>query len=535
MSASRKLRAAGATDVGRQRTTNEDRFHIDLDRGIFIVADGVGGHAAGEVAAETAIAAMTERLSRETGPPADRLREAITIANNEIYRLASTRAGWHGMACVLTALVADGDRAFVGHVGDSRLYRITGDAIDKITPDHSPVGEREDANELSEAEAMRHPRRNEVFRDVGSAPHEVTDPDFVFIGEVDMQADGALVLCSDGLTDLVPSDVIQSIALKHRHAPEAAAQALVDAANAAGGKDNVTVVFVTPNGAGPAALAADGPRTGRLTGTPGLELRHPLSWLLAAIVILLATFAAGQWTRANGWTADAALGPPPTAVIVRPDESIARAIAAAQPGVEILVEPGEYRERVPLASYVRVVSRVPRGATIRLPDSATIHDAAVVADGIRGAELRGFRIVGDGATPLATGVLTRNASVHLADLEVTGTATAAIDIGVGEDVTLVAADIHDNAGAAVILRSGSTARVANGVFTRNATAIPAAASIVAEPGATPSWLQNLFVGTTAATIQAADPHTAAALSNHSWFIQDPSRSPVPAMRPGARR
>src|SRR5207249_1760645 len=96
-------RAAGASDVGRRRAMNEDRLYVDPDRGVFIVIDGIGGHAAGDTAADIAIAAMRERLARQTGSVPDRLREAITIANNEIHRLASRRAEWHGMACVLTA------------------------------------------------------------------------------------------------------------------------------------------------------------------------------------------------------------------------------------------------------------------------------------------------------------------------------------------------------------------------------------------------------------------------------------------------
>jgi len=144
-----RLRAAGATDVGRQRTNNEDRYVVDVPRGIFAVVDGIGGHAAGDKAADTAIAVLTERLTRQTGAVADRLREAVTIANNEIHRLAATRPDWHGMACVLTAAVVEGDRAVVAHVGDSRLYRLNDGRLEKITPDHSPIGEREDAHELT--------------------------------------------------------------------------------------------------------------------------------------------------------------------------------------------------------------------------------------------------------------------------------------------------------------------------------------------------------------------------------------------------
>ncbi|HEV3486200.1 MAG TPA: protein phosphatase 2C domain-containing protein, partial [Vicinamibacterales bacterium] len=176
-------RVAGDTHPGLQREINEDRFHYDPARGIFMVVDGVGGHAAGEQAADIAVSMLRARLERETGPVPDRIREAITIANNEIHRHASLRPEWKGMACVLTVAIVENGRATVGHVGDTRLYKLRQGRLAKVTLDHSPVGEREDANELSEADAMRHPRRNEGYRDVGSEPHEPTDSGFIDIFE----------------------------------------------------------------------------------------------------------------------------------------------------------------------------------------------------------------------------------------------------------------------------------------------------------------------------------------------------------------
>jgi serine/threonine protein phosphatase PrpC len=238
------LIADGISDPGLQRDVNEDRFHVNAARGIFAVIDGVGGQAAGGKAADVALAMLRHRLERETGPIDERVREAITIANNEIYRLAATRPEWNNMACVLTVAVVDRDQATVGHVGDTRLYKIRSGRIEKITRDHSPVGEREDAHELSESDAMRHPRRNEVYRDVGSEPHQPDDPEFVDVERVPFEPDSALLLCSDGLTDLVPSDGIQAIVMRLAGDPQAVVRALVAAANEAGGKDNVTVVYV---------------------------------------------------------------------------------------------------------------------------------------------------------------------------------------------------------------------------------------------------------------------------------------------------
>ena len=183
--ASELLRGAACTDPGRVRTNNEDLPIIDPARGIFGVIDGVGGEAGGEVAAATAQDVIMQRLARPVGTAADRVREAIAIANNEIFRRAQDDSALSGMACVITlALVADG-RITVGHVGDTRLYKIRAGTIRKLTRDHSPVGEMEDAHRLTEDQAMRHPRRNEVYRDVGSDHHDPDDPDFVVLADPD--------------------------------------------------------------------------------------------------------------------------------------------------------------------------------------------------------------------------------------------------------------------------------------------------------------------------------------------------------------
>ena len=184
-------RSGAATDTGLLRAHNEDRYWMDDERGIFLVVDGVGGHAAGE----------TGRGDRGGGDPRmtarsasrrraeQRVRAAIAAANNRIYDTARRSASdLRGMACVLTlALVEDG-QITIGHVGDSRLYLIWNGAIRKLTSDHSPVGEDEDAGELTEEEAMLHPRRNEVFRDVGTRPHEAGDDGFIEIRQLPFQA-----------------------------------------------------------------------------------------------------------------------------------------------------------------------------------------------------------------------------------------------------------------------------------------------------------------------------------------------------------
>ena len=508
------FRAAGATDVGRQRDVNEDRFHIDREHGVFMVIDGVGGQAAGGRAADTALEMIRARLARETGTLPDRLREAITCANNEVHRQAASRPEWRGMACVLTVAVVDGERAVIGHVGDTRLYKLRGGAIEKLTPDHSPVGEREDSGELSEAEAMRHPRRNEVFRDVGSDLHEVGDPDLVDVRETTWEPDAALLLCSDGLTDLVPAGAISRLVSRFAGQPDQVARGLVQAANDAGGKDNITVVYVE----GTRFAAAQPQAAGR--SHRGL--------LYATLALLLAVGMATAW-RAAGYpaldTVASVVTRSAVTVTVQPGESIAAAVAAAAPGATILVEPGEYRERLTLKDDVRVVSRVARGAVLRLPGSATDEDAAVMAADVRNAELIGFRIVGDAATPLGSGVVARAGSVRFIDIEITGAARAAVDFGAGDDLALLASDIHDNPGAGLTLRAGSTARIGHNTFSRNGSSEQAAGAIVIEPGARPVLLVNTFHGVDPQTFAGLDDTARAQLKRDNVF---PDVRAVPA-------
>jgi serine/threonine protein phosphatase PrpC len=226
------------------RASNEDRYWIDDDNGIFLVVDGVGGHAAGETAAETAVDVIREELSVGSDRAEDRVRRAIAAANNRIYALARDSDDLRGMACVLTLAVVDENEMVIGHVGDSRLYLIWDGAIRKLTPDHSPVGEDEDAGELTEAQAMLHPRRNEVFRDVGTRPHDAGDDDFIEVRRCRFKPDAAFLLCSDGLSDALPSAAIRDIVERYRGDPAQVAGDLVEAANESGGEDNITAVFV---------------------------------------------------------------------------------------------------------------------------------------------------------------------------------------------------------------------------------------------------------------------------------------------------
>jgi serine/threonine protein phosphatase PrpC len=550
------VRAAGDTHPGLQREVNEDRFHVDVARGLFIVVDGVGGQAAGGKAADVAIGMLRARLERETGTVADRVREAITVANNEIRRIAGLRSEWHGMACVLTVAVVEDGRATIGHVGDTRLYKIRNGRIDKATRDHSPVGEREDAHELSEFEAMRHPRRNEVYRDVGSEPHQAWDPDFIDLHELSFEPDAALLLCSDGLTDLVDSTAINSIVRRFAGRPHDVVGELIQAANDAGGKDNVTAVYVegeqfagrsrppdvrtTVDTAAVviAPVADSNAEPTPVSENPGNGSRTIVRLAIVVLVALILGYAIYR-----DWLPDLVLpqstivtSPNPGApIIVTPTGSIAAALVSVTPGGSIVVEPGEYRERLLLRDDVRVVSRVPHGATIRLPTTASEGDPAVVADGVGGAELIGFRIVGDAATPLGTGISAKHAELSVIDVEITGAASAAVDLTEASRVSILASHIHDNPGVALAIRGGASPRVNHNVFARNGLSERIGAALVVERDTQPTFFGNVFHGVAADVLRPLGDAAVAQASRDNWFV-DAGETPVrPLNVPHGRR
>jgi serine/threonine protein phosphatase PrpC len=549
------LRAAADTNTGLQRDVNEDRVHVDLARGLFLVIDGVGGHAAGGKAADIALTMVRSRLERETGTLADRVREAIAIANNEIHRTAGMRPEWKGMACVLTVVAVDDTRAVAGHVGDTRLYKLRHDRIDKITRDHSPVGEREDSNELSELEAMHHPRRNEVYRDVGSDPHGPDDPDFIDVSEFTFEPDAALLLCSDGLTDLVDSSALQEIVKRCATRPEKVVKELIDAANVAGGKDNVSVVYVEGERFASTDVWA-APSMGeitrrRATNPPTVDERRQersprwrrtkafrAALLVAAALTIAGIAVAVGRLRPPGPIvqppANASADVPAVTIAVGPKESIAAALQKATAGSVVLVEPGEYRETLTLKSHVRVVSRVPRAATIRLSGTASEGDAAVVAAGVTGAELAGFRIVGDAATPLGTGVLIRSSQASLVDSEVTGAVNAAVVVDGISLASILASDVHDNPGTALIIHS-APARVAHNVFMRNGTSERVRQSFIIDEGASPLFTGNVFQKVGRDAFGDLGDGARANLARDNWFADGQDIRSTSSMTPSVQR
>lgn len=252
------LRLAGLTDVGRQRRDNQDAFLCEPlwndHTALLVVIDGVGGYAGGDVAAQIARESIQRYMAEPTGDTLTMLREAVVYANNQIAQQRHGDPRLSMMCCVLTAAVADVAQAKVwyAHVGDTRLYRFqlspaseTGSGTEqfvKLTNDHSVVGVREDANQLTEAQAMQHPRRNEVLRTVGSAVHRVDDGDFLESGEAEFRPGEGLLLCSDGLTDMLMQAEVMAV-LNTSAAPEEQLAELIRQANEAGGQDNITVVL----------------------------------------------------------------------------------------------------------------------------------------------------------------------------------------------------------------------------------------------------------------------------------------------------
>src|SRR5579885_2109425 len=275
--------SAAFTDQGPVRANNEDRVWADDARGFFVVIDGMGGHEAGEHAADIALEHIRARMERQTGTVEQRVREAIALANNAIYEAAQAQPEWKGMACVLTIAQIEDGLVTVGHVGDSRLYRVRRTSIEKMTHDHSPVGEREDRGELSEAEAMQHPRRNEVYRDVGSEEHTPDDEEFIEVRQFPFEADSALLLCSDGLSDALSSKEILAIIERHAGDRDSAVRALSAAATGRG-KDNVSAVLVESRAAiksAPTAGEATGRLSARAVAAPAQS--HGWLWLLAGL------------------------------------------------------------------------------------------------------------------------------------------------------------------------------------------------------------------------------------------------------------
>ena len=236
-----ELAIAGSTHVGRIRKINQDAFDRfdDDDRGeiLLVVADGMGGHQGGEVASRMAIGTLGKLIREGDGDPRARLVEAVERANLEIHKVASKDRTLKGMGTTVVALLlCKNGPSFVAHVGDSRLYRLRGDEFAPLTEDHSIVALLLRRGEISAEEAREHPKRNQIMRALG-----VWDEVEADIAPIELQPGDTFILCSDGLYGMLSDTELKALAGRAPD-PHAVAAWMIDAANQAGGMDNVTAV-----------------------------------------------------------------------------------------------------------------------------------------------------------------------------------------------------------------------------------------------------------------------------------------------------
>jgi protein phosphatase len=236
------------TDTGRQRRGNEDAFFARSP--LFAVADGMGGAQAGEVASHMAVEVLEQGLPDGVGSIEERLRARVREANARILELAESDDQLAGMGTTLTAAYVGEDDLTVAHVGDSRLYRLRGGGLERLTDDHSLVEELVRQGKLTPEEADEHPQRSIITRALGAEPGVEADS-----RTWPARADDVYLICSDGLTSMVPEVQVAQVILS---APSlsAAGRTLIDAANEAGGRDNITVVLFRLEEVGAAAPPA---------------------------------------------------------------------------------------------------------------------------------------------------------------------------------------------------------------------------------------------------------------------------------------
>ena len=473
-----RLIAAGRSDTGRTRSNNEDRVLLDVPRGLYLVVDGMGGQAAGERAAEVAAKIIAMRLSRQTGEAEKRVREAFALASTEIYEMAAHEPELQGMACVATLALVEGDRVIVGHVGDSRLYLLEPNRIRKVTSDHSPVGEMEDAGKLSEEGAMRHPRRNQVYRDLGSARHAPDDPDFVEVHSFVLPDCSALLLCSDGLTDQVPAQQIRRVVEQNAGKPDAAVLALIEAANDAGGKDNVSAILVET------AQYAGISREGKVKAAS----RFAWAWFLAGLLAATALFGIlrpyFEATTSGNKLHFGTVRQPHTWVVGQGGmSSIAEALNRAAAGDTISVAPGEYHEALHLRSGVSLVSPEVYGAKIMAPG------VAVMGDAVHDARLSGFEILG----PSDVGIQLVNSDVELTNLKVSGMRKVGIEIDGGKS-SLEGSTIEGNGGTGVYVHGLTSTNVDHNVIRNNGHGSELLPGLFIGGSATPHVWANVIAG-----------------------------------------
>jgi protein phosphatase len=234
-----RVEAAALTDVGRLRSANEDAYGLVREANFFLVCDGMGGAAAGEVASQMAVATALEFVEKQAGKaPNTLLEKLIAMANQRVFARSEREPSLSGMGTTLVSLLLHDGVAWIAHVGDSRCYRFRDGHLERKTHDHSLVDEQVRLGQMTPTEAERSPLRNVITRAVGT--RATVTPE---IQGLPVQKGDVFLLCSDGLTKEVAEARVEEVLLKGAN-PHAICQQLIDEANAAGGTDNITVVVV---------------------------------------------------------------------------------------------------------------------------------------------------------------------------------------------------------------------------------------------------------------------------------------------------
>jgi serine/threonine protein phosphatase PrpC len=244
-----KLDICGQTDIGLVRPNNEDSFHVDEKAGLLVVADGMGGHASGEVASRMAVDIIRNYFETRKDPQpfigtyqaeyseaTNRLGAAIRLANMAIHDLSESTPHYHGMGTTVAAVLINDRKISIAHVGDSRVYLIRSQDIEQLTDDHSVAYEQVKKEMISAAEAAVSEMRNVLTRALGVRAHVDVD-----LGELALMPGDRLVLCSDGLYSMVPDEDILDVMIAAGESSQAC-RTLVKMANDNGGRDNVTVI-----------------------------------------------------------------------------------------------------------------------------------------------------------------------------------------------------------------------------------------------------------------------------------------------------
>lgn len=236
--------AAALSDRGRKRASNEDAFGYSIERGVYLVCDGMGGAAAGEIASSLAVDEVMRLLTErtESAPVQEQMERAISTANEVIYTRSQVNPKLNGMGTTLVSIVAQERRVRVLNVGDSRCYRFRAGRLEQITQDHSLVEEQVRLGRMTPEEAARSPLRNVITRALGTQSRVTPD-----LFEFEAEPGDLFLLCSDGLTRELPDEKIASL-LGAALPLDGLCGGLVEAANHAGGGDNITCLLVRANG-----------------------------------------------------------------------------------------------------------------------------------------------------------------------------------------------------------------------------------------------------------------------------------------------